>query len=1007
MLILAVLIFGGLALKDLSVDLLPDIDAPSLLVRTDWPGAAPREVELRINRPVEGLLSTLPGLKSMQGFARQGQSLISLQFEWGHNMDLALLNVREKLDQASYLLPEDAERSRMVYTSAQDKPIAVLGVTLKDVAEPELSDRLQLKRWTAEVLSRKLEQADEIAQAIMVGALEPEVEIRYDADQLSRFDLQPANIEQLIRQSNQFTTAGELRDGWYRYSLKLKSRIESLSDIKNIVVTSLGSGKAVLLKDVADVRLAEADPTSFALVDGRRLLMVYVKKEYGTNTVSAYRSMLPLIDELRTQNPDIAVEVLREEASFISQAIDNLLQTLLIGGVLAFLVLFLFLDDIRIPFTIGVAIPVSIFLTFFAMNGLGINLNIISLSGLSLGIGLLLDNAIIVLENINRHFAKGMSLKAAAGKGTREIALAVTASTFTTISVFLPLVLLGGFEGELFSDQAYTLSISLLASLGVALLILPVLVVQVSRKGKRDRTVAGFSRFFDSLLDRYEASIDTALTYKKSFLSVTTLLLLASGYLFLYVGKQSLPVNEPKRLNVMVELPANATLTSTRLSAQTLSGNLKSRFNRMEDIQVVGGFTDQTNLNALSEEGLNKFRISIPVNGFADQDRKLGFVEEQLANFPDWNYRTEPESQNYAILPGLTQPPVLFRVAGNDREQSKKAGKELEAFLADTGLETPLKRQFDREIGTYSVRFLPDRMMQLDISEEQVTNALRSIAQGVSAGDWNLRDENVRIRLKQQRTVKDPSTVVLKIGNRFIPLTEVADIEQSSELEQLERINQTPVLSFISGLEMADWWWERDAIETAISDFTRLTGIEILIGGSAPQLIELLREMGLLLAISIVVIYIILAIQFENLKYPLIIILAIPFAWIGSILALWFTGVTLNALSFMGILILTGIAVNDSILKVDFMRRYYLETGNLREAVREAGKNRFRPVIMTSITTVLGLVPMLIPFGEAYEFRLSLAIALMGGMITSTLLTLYIIPIIYHSVESRAAKTPL
>jgi HAE1 family hydrophobic/amphiphilic exporter-1 len=1003
MLILATLIFGGIALSTLSVNLLPDVDSPTMIVQTDWSGVAPREVEQRINEPLEGVLSTVQGLETIHGFARQGQSVISLQFRWGQNMDLAFLNVREKLDQVRFLLPEQAERPQLVHNTASDEPIAVLGISSKDHSNQDFETRLSLKRWADQVLSRRLEQAEGIAQAVLVGAVEPEVQIRYRPKALNRYGVTLGEVQNLVEQSNLFTATGELRDGWYRYSLKIQSRIQSIDDVQRIPVKKLGDGKILTVGDVASVQMDEADPTSFALVDGRRILSILIKKEFGANTVEAYDTMLPLLEEMRGQNPSIEIMVLSENATFIRNTINNLLQTLLYGAALAFVILFLFLDDLRTPLTIGVAIPVSIFLTFFVMYASDIQLNIVSLSGLTLGIGLLVDNAIIVLENINRHRKYGKSLLEAASAGTREITLAVSASTFTTISVFLPLVFIGGFEGAFFKDQAWTLSISLLASLLVALMILPVLVVQVQKKASK-KGLLGFSGYFDRIRNRYEASLQWALGNRAWFIGGMMGLLGLAVWQFYGIDKSILPATEPDQLQYQVRLPGNTSLNSTMqaaiaLTEQAALGNGKNK------VQSLGGFTDQTNLSNLSEEGLNKFTISIPVNGFNEARR----VEKRVAGFfeahPGWTVKEVASGDQFGMLPGADQPPVLFRLVGENREQSERLVQALRQELSQHGLSVDLQKQFREEVQTYQLRFKADRLLQLGITERQIIQYLESLTRGSRVTDWNRQDENIPIRLVGlDRTIRDPNEIVLNINDTKIPLPYLVDINRASEPEQLERVNQTPVLSYIADLDFAGWWWNGEQIRNSLTQFARDTGTEVQTGGSALAVARLLGEMGTLLLISVLIIYLILAIQFESLKYPVIILCAIPFAWVGSIANLWITGSSLNALSFMGILILTGIAVNDSILKVDFMRRYLVETENLKQAVTQAGLHRFRPVVMTSLTTIFGLIPMLIPFGDGYAFRQSLALALMGGMVTSTILTLYLIPIIFDWAEKEKAR---
>ena len=1006
---MATFIFGGLALSELSVDLLPEVDSPTLVVRTDWQGASPREVEHRINEPMEAILSTIPGVAQLHGFSRQGQSIIHLQFRWGHNMDLAFLNVREKLDQVRYMIPEQADRPQLIFNTTADEPIAVLAITSLDRPNEEFETRLSLKRWTEQVLSRRLEQAEGIAQVVTVGAVDPEVQIRYLPREIDRYDLSISQVRSMVQQANLFSSPGELRDGWYRYSMKIESRIHELDDLVNIPIARLGQGRILLLGDVAEVELDEADPVSFALLQGEQVLNLLVKKEFGSNTVEVFDTLMPLVEEMRELYPTIGIEVLREDATFIRNAISNLLQTLLVGGLLAFFVLFFFLNDIRTPFTIGISIPVSIFLTFFVMYGSGIQLNIVSLSGLTLGIGLLLDNSIVVLENINRHMPLAPSVKRAAAIGTREITLAVTASTFTTISVFLPLVFLGGFEGAFFRDQAWTISISLLASLFVALVLLPVLVVQILEKREGQDSGDGqlnTRRFFDRMLDVYERSLQRILRRPAPVLLLAMALIVVTVWFVMVVPKSMLPEDVPESVSYRVQLPGNTSLYSTLQAADALRSRLEAAGLGDGHIQMEGGYTDQTNLVNLSREGLNKFLVVVPVDGWGQADRVGQIMATFDSDFPGWSVDPVAATQSWSAMIGADQPPVLFRMIGMNREESVQRAGELQQYLTDSGAPVTFRKQFDQTVDTWNMRFRTDRLLQLGISENDVIGYLESITRGSFVTDWNRQDERIGIRLVGETSrVYNPEEISMRIRNTEVPLSYLAAMERSSETEQLERVDQTPVLSYVADWSLADWWWNRDVTMESVQQFTRDTGTEVQVAGNAIMVQNLMADMARLLGLSILVIYIILAIQFESLKYPFIIILVVPFAWVGSITAIWLAGTGLNAMSFMGMLILTGIAVNDSILKVDFMRRYLAETGDLQEAIERVGRHRFRPVVMTSLTTILGLVPMLVPFGDGYAFRQSLALSLMGGMVSSTILTLYLIPIIFRWVERRFGKS--
>lgn len=1002
-LVLAVLIFGGITLERLSIELMPDVARPTLLVRTDYTGAPASEVEFRVTEQLESFLSSVRGVQSVEAISRQGQSLLFLTFEWGFDMDIAFLNVREKLDMARNALPQQAGRPQLVYSSASDVPIATVALQLNNVSNQDFENRLSLKRWAEQVFTRRLEQQDGIAQALLVGDVQPEVQIRFDPRQIDRYGLTIAQISQKVNDANVFSSTGELRDGWYRYTLKIESRVNSLDDIRNIPIISLASGRVLILDELADVVMSEADPTSFAMLDGEEVLNVLVKKEYGSNTVEVFKTLETVLEEMRHTHPDIQMKVIQEDASYIENSISNLLQTLMIGGILAFIVLFFFLDDMRSPFTIGISIPVSIFLTFVLMYLFDIQLNIISLSGLTLGIGLLLDNAIVVLENINRYRRQGLGAIEAAREGTKEISLAVTASTFTTISVFLPLIFLGGFEGAFFRDLAATLTFSLLASLLVAIFILPVFVAHFTKKEKTTGFLSKVSKGLDRIVNRYERSLGQ-LIYKPKTVVVTALLLLASaGLAFMIVPKGVMPPAEPSSVDYLVTMPGNTALRSSKKAALDITTHIRNQLHKT-DILAFGGYTDNTNMESITTEGLNKFTISVPVNDFDEAEQVEQFFQKIADSYSLWTF-SKKGNDDIGGFGLANDAPVQFSIVGTDRNFNKRVGLALEDYLNQRFDQVDLTEKYPQRIQAFQVSFKSDELLAFGLTEQDIINYLESLTRGAWITDWNRQDEQIGIRLVGLKDENlNPAEINLGLQNKIIPLTTVANITTVEEAEQLERKAQSPILTYNSSFSFFDWWWNSGKIKKELNNFIRQTGYEIRIGGSAVQVIDLLKDLGLLLLISVLLIYLILGIQYENLKYPFIIILAIPFAWVGSFFALFLSGISLNALSFMGILILTGIAVNDAILKVDFMRRYYEESGNLDEAIRQAGINRFRPIVMTSITTILGLVPMLIPFGDGYIFRQSLAIALIGGMFSSTILSLYLIPFVFKVIEGRKLR---
>ncbi len=1001
MFILATLIFGAIALLELSVNLLPSVETPELLVRTEWNGVSAHEIDHTINEPLEAYLSTVPGIRSIHSIAKQGLSLISLQFAWRSNMDLAFLNTREKLDQVHNWLPQSVSRPELVRSNPSDEPIAVLSVTSQAAGESNLSGRIALRQWTDQVLTRRLEQIDGVAQAVIVGAVQPEVDVRFDPAKMNKYSLSVDNVRQALSQANLFSTSGELRDGWYRYSLKIESRLTSLETMRQLPLRLLGSSKLLLLRDVADVRMGEVDPVSFSLLDQEPVITVLVKKDYGSNTVDVFNRLKPVLASLRKTNPGIQLSVLRETATTINSTINNLIQTLIIGAILAFIVLFIFLRDPRLPTTIGVSIPVSIFITFFVMYLLGIQLNIISLSGLTLGIGMLVDNSIVVLENIKRYQVRpGWTIMQAASVGTKEVALAVTASTLTTLSVFLPLLFLGGFEGVLFRDQALTLSISLLASLLVALAILPVLAVRFSRtKPSGAVAVTDNYRAVRGVQDAYERMLQRVLDHPALSLIILGCIVILTGAAFLLMPRQPLPAMEPTELNYEVTLPSNTSLLTSRYTAAQMAQSLEKGA-QVHDVLAMGGYTDQSNLTELSREGLDRFRLRIPVSGVQQIRLVQAMIEKWQNNHPDWTVTPENSGDAFSNILQFSSVPLTLQLVGTDRTQNEQLANPLDTYMQRVVPDWKMRLKYNRRQRMYGLEFHDQALLNLGLSRNQILGYLESLSTGDKATEWIHGQDQIDVRLfARNGHFTDPHLINLHLNGNTIPLTRVASILPLKEPEQLERVDQTPVLTYLTNISLWQWWWHGDQIVSAIQRFMQDHGAQIKIGGLALELQSLLQQMGLLLLLSVIVIYIILAAQYESLIYPLLILFSIPFAWSGSILLLWITGQSLNIFSFLGLLILTGIAVNDAILKVDFMRRYYNETGRLREAILQAGEHRFRPVVMTSVTTVFGLIPMVIPIGIGWAYRLSLGVSLMGGMISSTVLTLFFIPLLFGGLE--------
>ena len=990
--ILSTLFFGLLAVSRMAVSLLPDVEQPVLTIRTEWNGASPRLIEQRITEPLESVISSISGVESVYSVSQPGQSVVSVAFSWSTVMDLAFLNVREKLDIVRPQLPEDAGRPVLIRSGSSDQPVAILAVQSQN-AHPTFEQRRDLWLWTDRVLLRRLEQLEGVAQALAVGNVEPQVEILLDPDALARQNLTLSQVSSVIERANLFTASGELQDGWYRYALKMQGQFRSLEELASLPIARSGTSSFVTLREVAQLRESAVDARSFSHLNGTPILSVIVKPAENANLVAVYEEMLPALNDLKQQFPDIEITFLQENATVISETISQLLQTLALGALLAFAVLFVFLRDPMLPFSIGISIPLSISMAFIAMYISGIELNLISLSGLTLGVGLLVDNAIVVLENIKRFREQDKPMLEAALLGTREIALPATASTLTTISVFLPLLFLGNVEGAWFREQALTLTFSLLASLFVALFILPSLAVMLSSATVRS------SAIIVSLQKAYEWGLLRVLHRRWMAVALGCAGIVSVMFIVRMIPAEVLPWMETGERSYQFTLPENTSLEVTSETAQWLQQALLADSVVASSLSL-GGFTDQTRPEQIARERLNRFVLLAEVPQSRQKHLIERFMEQLRRQYASWEILSLPTGLLSQFSGAAEQEGLVIRLSHTNRALVLERLPELYA-LWQQQLSLPVPKQtHTRSISVYELIPRQDVYLYYGLSMDDVSRQIAAQGLGHLSTRWNRDRLSQQIRLFSADEVpsSEVQSLLIRDGTRNWRLSDLFDIRKVEEPELLERVRQGNTISLAVSAGTVELMQNRERISEVLRMWTQPIGAEFSLAGSVHEGAQLLQRGYVMLGFSVLLIFLILAMQYESLVYPLLILVSVPFAWLGSLLGLVLFGLSLNLFSILGILILTGIAVNDAILKVDFMRRYFAESGDANEAAKRAGEHRFRPVVMTTLTTVLGLIPLMLPFGEALEIRQSLAIALIGGMISSTILTLYVIPGVFALV---------
>ncbi|NOX37260.1 MAG: efflux RND transporter permease subunit [Calditrichaeota bacterium] len=1041
----AVLLLGFLSLQQLAVDLFPDLNYPRLLIRTHFGEASPQEVQEFVTRPIEEAVSAVSGIKRISSISREGLSLVTLTFYWGTRMDYAALAVREALDEIRPLLPEETDRPRVLRVDPSALPImqiAVRGASLR-----ELTDLCQ------QVVRRRLEQIKGVAMVTVVGGITDEIEILVDFPKLVVQGFQIQDIVEVLKQNNVALTGGTIKQGRYRRAIRIDARLRSVEDIGKLALYTPNAGQPVYLRDVATIRRIPAEPTNIIRINGQPAVGLLITREAGSNTVETARRVQALLQEIRQLYPVLEFDIVSNQATFIQQSIRNVFSSLIWGGVLAFLVLFLFLKNFWHPLTIGVSIPVSIIATFIAMHFAGVSVNMMSLGGLALGIGMLVDNSIVVLENIFRHREEGKDLVNAASSGASEVAMPILASTLTTCAVFLPIIYVKGVAGQLFRDQSLAVTFALITSWVVSLTLLPVLASRFrgrrvvyfagesgesgDSKRRRGRLLRGmlhiagigwevgkrifaigqrivgkywagvhngFERGFQQVYRSYHRLLLYALENKKTVLFCVMFLFGMTVILATRLDRRLFPPIESQEVQYHLQLPEGATLTRTLEVVNTI----EQRFLQVPGVSMVysriGGL-DQA-FRASEEEGDNRAVLLIRFEGTSPST--LNIVERLRRALP------KPFVYEGNFIGGESVYRHILGIAPSDFEVDVR-GRRLEEILPlaqrikDWMMADPdfADVTWSHHTGGVQLTAKLDRnkLTQLGLSAERVVQAVRQRLGGVQATQIREYDRTIHVVVKsdfdQQVRWQDVQNMFIASQGMFIPVREIIRVQHSPAVEQLNRMDQEAVIRITASLPQIGRKQAEEKLSAWLQGQSLPPDVRVEPGGDYQEMQRSLRSIQLALALSVILVYMILAAQFESLIYPFIILITVPLGILGGVWMLGLWGESWNVISGIGFIVLAGIVVNDGILKVDFINRARAAGKSVREAILEASRKRFRPIVITTVTTVLGLIPMAISGGSGAELRRPLAIVVMGGLIVATFFTLVFIPLVYEWVSRR------
>jgi HAE1 family hydrophobic/amphiphilic exporter-1 len=1062
---LAICTFGWLAAKRLPVELLPDLSYPAVTVQTEYPDAAPVSVEQFVSRPIEEAVGVIPGVRAMRSVSRPGISEVILEFEWGEDMDLAAIEVRERIGLVQ--LPREAEVPRVLRFDPSLEPIVRIAFS----GDRPLDELRQLgERW----LEPRFEAIEGIAAAKVRGGLHPEIVVEADEDKLAALSLTLDDLADALQAENVNQPGGIVRDFNAMYLVRTLHEFDDLDQLRRTVVRE-GDGTLVRVEDVAVVRRWHRDRDEISRVGGKEVVELALHREGSANTIRAAAAAREAIDELREELPQgLELTILSDQSRYIAAAIDEVKSSAWLGGLLAILVLFFFLRDAPSTAVIALSIPVSIVATFLPLGQLGVTLNIMSLGGLALGIGMLVDNSIVVLEAIDRHRTLGLSRLEASMRGASEVATAVAASTLTTVAVFLPIVFVKGIAGQLFRDQAWTVCISLMVSLVVALTLVPALAAfepgrwkrqaadaadvgpTVDRpwtlrlgpytlppigdgigRGSRIATVllapirlplllvlalvggvgwalsrgfllltAPLRKLVDGTQQVYPRLVLRALARPGLLVGAAVLLLAVSIAAVPLLGTRLVPEVAQGEFAFQIRLPEGTPLEVTADTVARIEQPFVGDTNFAKVFSTVGSLPSSASGRRTLGENLAQIDFVLPAGSRrAEQAAAEARVRQVLDRFP----RAEAELVQASVL--ALAPPVGVRLYGEDLADLDTAAEQVAKTLSRIdGLED-LSTTSEPGSPEVQVDLDRERAATLGLSAADIAHAMRRKIGGDVIGEFREGEERIDIRLRSLEPFRDQASEVQDLRLRLpagtvVPVSAVARIEVGRGPAAIHRAEGSRMAEVTAEAAVTDLGEILAVVEREVAALGRPAGpgepaalppgIRLEITGQNEELEVSFDSLKLALGLAIFLVYVVMAAQFESLLHPFVILLSVPLAIIGIVGSLLLTGHPISVLVLIGAVMLAGIVVNNAIVLIDAVNRRRREEGqDVRTALVEAGRERLRPILMTTGTTVLGLAPMALGLGAGDELRAPLAITVIGGLAVSTLLTLVVIPCIY------------
>lgn len=994
MLILIIVVVGVISYFNLGLELFPDIEYPQLTVVAAYKGASSEDIESMITKPIESWISTVSKVKKVRSFSQEGLSLIIVEFEWGTNLDFAAQDVRDRIALFKAILPEGATDPLIYKFSLTDFPILFYGVT-----NPSIDERV-LKALVEKNVADRLERIDGVASAMVVSTKEREIEVYLKKSAIESRGLTIDYVVNALRLENINLPAGYVTTGHKEYIIRTIGEFKSIDDIANIVVGISPSGKPIYLRDLGEVVDGYKDIRNLARIQRGEGVLFWIQKSSGANTVDVARKVKKEIEEISKTLPEGTNFYLTLDFSqFIELMASRTSSNAIVGGLLAITILFLFIGNWRPTVTIGLAIPLSIITTFIALYAAGYTFNFITLVGLALGVGMMVDNSVVVIENIYRHMQSGMPKGKASAFGAEEVILAITASTFTTIAVFFPMLFAKSLVGKLARPFALTISFGLLASLFVAVTIVPMLASIIYKEEREKKT-----HYFDKVKEWYEKSLAKVLKARALFLlSIIALFIISVLIVIFLVGKEFFPASDRSFFMMKVRLPVGTPLKETERVLKTIEDRAILE-KSIESIITFAGAESE-------EQGPSEFSASGPHEGFLmgslvrRKFRKEGpnQILERLRNeIPPFEHvRIEVIDMSTMGFGGSTSP-IEIKIFGDSLDFLRETGRKIMDSIKDIKGIRDLRLSFEKGKPEYHISIDREKASRFGLKIAQIGSAIESYTLGristrLKTGGEEL-DVRVRLHPNDQKTIEDLLSIpLITPAGKKIYLRDVADVVEETGPVRIEREGQVRKVSVLANY----FGWDLGRISTEIKK--RIEPIQknlpfgyfIELGGQYKDMMESFKTIAWVLLLSSLLSYMVMASLFENLLHPFVIMFTVPLSFIGVVFGFWIGRVNISLPALMGFVMLSGIAVNNGIVMIDFINRLRKEGLAKFEAIVKGASVRLRPVLITSLTTIIGVLPMITSRAEGSEMRVALGLTLFSGLLASTLLTLFVVPVIY------------